>query len=532
MLYGPQLPTLFQKARLPRNRDDPVAFPRQAATHVQSFTFNINVTGSQDHRVVGNADSVTAQFQALDAIDSLRELQLSVVVLDSQDTTSLEPSSLSLLSQMSRLLGHTRGANIVVYFLDGYNPDAPDAQSETQAFGVLDIILRALAGHPVTQLSLRCLDDRRTSLPDRQSVILRESFAKLAARLRVLEIENPGWLLRGKEAIEMPQLERLKLAITDSRNEDELPPASDYGNLPKFIKACSSSLMELTLNFLPLSTEFDIEPMQLTIPKLRELKLHRSALGSVCPLIVGSPCSTLEVSPENSADWQKLEELLTDASNLPNLRGLVVVWVPGSAYSPQETQAYTRICALMASRSVAVDFNVEGLHVMPDELIQWLAVCANELVLVDCLFEVVGQEELPLTNLHTRIHLPKLRTVRFRIYDEEIDEEDYAGHWTMGAIFMRISAPLVRTLELDITTPYSEYLTVLCRAIRGCFPNLKQISGTYRIHRCVEGWNSSLAERRRAHFIRACRLTKIDISGLKWQAKLPKKEDPDSDYDF
>ena len=261
-----------------------------------------------------------------------------------------------------------------------------------------------------------------------------------------------------------------------------------------------------------------------------EARVRRYTVAWGCPLIKSLPCTKLEIGAEEPADWQKLEQLVSDPTRFPQLRKIEIHWTPGSDHFSTDSQVYTNIRNLLVSRGVKIDFHVEPGPVVPEELVTWLGVCSNEIVRVDTSFESVVL--VPPSDFQPILDLPRLNYMRIHV-DEGFDSQNFAAHRSIGAMLQRIKAPLLEKLHLDLATPYTDYLVHLTRAIReGIFPRLTQISGTYRIQRCFEGWNSTVAERRRAYFIRACRLAKLHIAGPEWQARLPKKEDSDSDMDF
>ena len=165
--------------------------------------------------------------------------------------------------------------------------------------------------------------------------------------------------------------------------------------------------------------------------------------------------------------------------------------------------------------------------VKPSDLYSWLSVCSNDLVSIDSKLESVCRMDVPSLPLHPRLQLVRLQDMKLCV-SEDLRPDDATAFRTLESVLSFIEAPALRNLQLDIDTPYSDYLPLLKQALeQGTFANLDNISGTYRMIHRSEGWGSIVAETRRAYFIAACRKRRINIADLIWAADVP-KEEPDS----
>ena len=486
-----------------------------ACVHVKAFRFLLRVVLGESYAADEVRWELFFQFGALGSIPNLREICIDVEIPSLLDINALERPLMALRPTVSAIISIARSAAITLAITS-------TCTLEYTSEGILPILTQLfepLAGMSVAKLHLSDIHRRRNAITAFHGEPAYEAFKQLATGLRRLCLDGQCWIVWCNDPVALPTLENLEV----SASRPFVRPWQDFmAKLPRFINACVSRLRRLGLA-LDGEAEVDSCIGQAGIShilQLTTLELRKGSLMEIHNLISTLPCHTMSVDIETSHEWIVLFELLS-VGRFQQLQRLELFWRPFSNEWEADIGIYAQIRGWTLNSNVTIEFHAkytkENDALYPDEAVGWLEALQGDLVSLDCCVRSVGLEHMFPRDSFQEINLSKLQSFRIRV-EEELNDKQYTASHAFYDIVLRMRAPCLREIVLDVISPITEYLPALCHALeRDAFPMVRVMSGTYAIEDCSTGWESTLNSFRRSKLLDLCRAMSIDTENLSFE---------------
>ena len=173
-------------------------------------------------------------------------------------------------------------------------------------------------------------------------------------------------------------------------------------------------------------------------------------------------------------------------------------------------------------RHIAFDLNLVGPEDSPElEDILHLIVETSQDLVDFMIFLPYGLVDFP--SIYRRIqtiHLPKCKRAEFEMLEDFEDHEPGAACDAFAVFMQLLDAPVLKTIDLSFTSPFSHYIPTLTRTIQaGGLPMLQRLEGRFQAdgHKETgpEVWSDSIRAHRKTGLEAICKARGIDLGELR-----------------
>ena len=258
-------------------------------------------------------------------------------------------------------------------------------------------------------------------------------------------------------------------------------------------------------------------------PQLERIELKSQMFGIPLPILNGQPCRDVHLSICSDDDWAKLLRVIhEDSTCLPQCRRLFLdVQLVDNRGDPVDLDGYSDIRAIAKARDITLSVSLdagEGPYPDLNEMLDAVRLTKDELVEVHCHLSDMDFQPFEAYEDSELMVLSKCTKIDWAI-DEDMgdDQEEMQGH-AFEAVMRQIEAPMLETLILNMTTPYSDYIPALLWPIRwGKFPQLRSIEGCLSTGPYEEGWTDQVRRHRKNMLELECAHLHICLDDLEWE---------------